>query len=280
MAERRIKDLASLLKSSSRLSQLRTLDCIGVVTRDRASDDEVQFGMMFHLPSLKYVTLKAILETPNQEMVLDDWFKIARSLSRAVLCLHLAGWLHKGIRSENILYFVDDNGKISYADPFLVGFEYTREVSKQAQTESVTDDLEANLYRHPDVQGVPQEPAIAAGPQPAQVQAPTRTPFGMKHDIFSVGMVLLELGTQRTALQMYDEAIRSNEYGEHSAVAFRDWVVAKEIPKLGGLRGAGYMMATVWCVKSDFNGIDNENMQRCFYKDVVRAMGSFGGNSE
>jgi hypothetical protein len=280
MAERRIKNLASLLKSSSRLAEMRTLDCVGVVTRELASDHEVQFGMMFRVPSLKYVTLKAILEGSHEGMVLGDWFKIAHSVSRAVLCLHLAGWLHKGIRSENILYFVDGNGKIPYADPILAGFEYTREASAQGQTESVTDDLEANLYRHPDVQGVPQEPADTGGQQTSQAQTPARPSFGMKHDIFGVGMVLLELGTQRSALKMYDEAVGSGEYGRHSAVAFQDWVVAKEIPKLGGLRGADYMMATAWCVKSEFDGTDTEELQRSFYKDVVRGMGSFGGVGE
>jgi hypothetical protein len=97
----------------------------------------------------------------------------------------------------------------------------------------------------------------------------------MKHDIFSVSMVLLELGTQRSAIQIYDETVQSNEYGEHSAAAFCDLVISKEIPKLGGLRGADYPAAAAWCVKSETDGADTEEMQRSFYKHVVRAMGSF-----
>jgi hypothetical protein len=42
MAGNRIKNLAPLLKWSSRLEDLRILDCIGVITRDGLSDDEVR----------------------------------------------------------------------------------------------------------------------------------------------------------------------------------------------------------------------------------------------
>ncbi|KAL5585854.1 hypothetical protein FOVSG1_013546 [Fusarium oxysporum f. sp. vasinfectum] len=94
MAEYRIKNLARLLKESSKLQDLRTMNCIGVITRDGLSDDEVRYGIIFKMPTKKYTTLKAILERSQNDMYLDDWFKIARSVTRAVLCLHLAGWLH------------------------------------------------------------------------------------------------------------------------------------------------------------------------------------------
>jgi hypothetical protein len=49
------------------------------------------------------------------------------------------------------LYFVDDNGKFSYAEPVVAGFQYSQQIAAPGQTESVTDDLEANLYGHPEV---------------------------------------------------------------------------------------------------------------------------------
>ncbi|EMD60351.1 hypothetical protein COCSADRAFT_98758, partial [Bipolaris sorokiniana ND90Pr] len=46
-----------------------------------------------------------------------------------LLYIHLAGWLHKGIRSDNILFFAENNGGFSYDQSFVVGFEYSREAS-------------------------------------------------------------------------------------------------------------------------------------------------------
>ncbi|KAJ4309383.1 hypothetical protein N0V84_011531 [Fusarium piperis] len=274
MAENRIKNLARLLKRSSRLEDLRTLDCIGVVSRDGLSDNEVRHGIIFRIPSKRYTTLKAILEGPQDDIFLDDWFKVARSVTRAVLCLHLAGWLHKGLRSENILYFAKDDGTISYEEPYLAGFEYSREISALGQTEGVTDDLEANLYQHVEVQGVPEDSENAEKGQSAQHQG--RTPFSMKHDIYSVGMLLLELGLQKPVIQMYEEATKGEGY-EHSAAAFQEWIVSSELPKLGRSRGKEYLMATGLCLKSGFEGTSVEELQHAFYRDVVKLIsGSLG----
>ncbi|KAF4449579.1 hypothetical protein F53441_7146 [Fusarium austroafricanum] len=270
MAEHRIKNLARLLKWSSRLEDLRTLDCIGVITRDGLSDDEVRYGVVFSIPTKKYTTLKAILEGSQDDIYLDDWFKVARSVTRAVLCLHLAGWLHKGLRSENILYFIDDEGHISYEDPYLAGFEYSREISAPGQTEGVTDDLEANLYRHEEVQGVPEEPSKDDEGQSA------KTPFAMKHDIYSIGILLLELGLQRPVIQIHGEASQSGDY-EHSSGAFREWILSKSLPKLGRSRGKEYMRATELCLKSVFTGTSSDELQQAFYKSVVKPIsGSWG----
>ncbi|RSL86509.1 hypothetical protein CEP51_002759 [Fusarium floridanum] len=273
MAENRIKNLARLLKKSSRLEDLRTLHCIGVVSRDGLSDDEVRYGIIFRMPSKRYTTLKAILEGPQDGIFLDDWFKVARSVTRAVLCLHLAGWLHKGLRSENILYFTEDDGIISYEEPYLAGFEYSREISAPGQTEGVTDDLEANLYRHVEVQGLPEEAENAEEGESADSKG--RTPFAMKHDIYSVGILLLELGLQKPVIQLYEAATKDEGY-EHSATAFWEWVVSRELPKLGQLRGKEYLMATGLCLRSGFKGTDEE-LQHAFYRDVVKPIsGSWG----
>ncbi|WKT51430.1 hypothetical protein QSH57_016400 [Fusarium oxysporum f. sp. vasinfectum] len=270
MAGNRIKNLSRLLKWSSRLEDLRTLDCIGVITRDGLSDDEVRYGIIFCVPTKKYTTLKAILEGSQDNVYLDDWFNVAKSVTRAVLCLHLAGWLHKGLRSENILYFQDDAGDISFEEPYLAGFEYSREISAPGQTEGVTDDLEANLYRHEEVQGVPEEPS-----QDGQGK-PTKTTFAMKHDIYSIGIFLLELGLQKPIIQLYEEATQAENY-EHSAAAFRKWVLTEALPKLGRSRGKEYMRAAELCLKSEFEGASTDEIQQAFYKSVVKPIsGSWG----
>jgi len=287
MAKSRFQSLASLLKESPKVPDIRILECLGVVMRD-LTDDEIHYGLVSRAPSTRYKTLKDILSGPPDDMALDDWFAIAHSIARAVLCIHLSGWLHKGIRSENILYFLDNEGKISYNKPYIAGFEYSRQALKYTHTESVCDDMEANLYRHIEVQEVPSDSATANN----------KVSFSSKHEIFSVGVILLELGLQRSAIDIYKDAKRSGGCPErHSATAFSDWIVEKELPKLGRLRGKGYLETTKVCLKLDFGNstqavssevVDGELLQneaeviqKYFWRDVVRPIsGGVGGLSE
>ncbi|KAF4540152.1 Het-s domain protein [Lasiodiplodia theobromae] len=52
------------------------------------------------------------------------------------------------------------------------------------------NDLERNLYRHPDRQGRP------------------KTSFSKLHDIYALGVVLLEIGLWEMALSLYQRAAR------------------------------------------------------------------------
>jgi serine/threonine protein kinase len=277
MIERRIKNLARLLKSKYKPEELRTLDCVGVVSKEGSRDYETEYGMMFRVPSTKFRDLRSLLNCPPENMFLGDWFQIARSMARAVLCLHLAGWLHKGIKSENLLYFTGDDCSIAYDEPYLVGFEYSRELLAYGQTEGVTDDLESNLYRHEEVQGPPQESLVAYHDATDNQATPrARVPFSMKHDIFSVGMVLLELGLQQPAIEMYNEASKGADYGDHSAAKFHKWILDYKVPQLGRLRGKEYVDATTFCLSADFASVTPEGIQRVFYLNVVRALNVFG----
>jgi hypothetical protein len=171
------------------------------------------------------------------------------------------------------LYFEDDKGNITYGEPYLVGFEYSREISAPGQTEGVTDDLEANLYRHEEVQGVPEEPS-----NEESQQTTNKTSFALKHDIYSIGILLLELGLQKPVIQIQEEANQTEDY-EHSAAAFREWMLRKSLPKLGRSRGKEYMMATELCLKSEFEGTSTDEFQQAFYKGVVKPIsGSWGGD--
>jgi hypothetical protein len=69
---------------------------------------------------------------------------------------------------------------VDYDNPFVVGFEFSREESDRSTTEQ-DDKLERNIYRHPDRQGPPE------------------ARFNMLHDIYSLGVVLLEIGLSRPA---------------------------------------------------------------------------------
>jgi serine/threonine protein kinase len=199
MIQHRIENLARLLKADYKPVELQTLDCIGIITRYLQGGD-LEHGMLFKFRGGRSATLSTILEGDCESLDAGEWYQLATTFSRAVLFLHLAGWLHKGIRSDNLMFFVRDGNSFVYDKPYIVGFEYTREASSARQTEGVDDDFEFNLYRHPEVQGLPAQNSMS-------IPIPTpRTPFDYQHDIYSLGIVLLELGLKEAAKNIQQRA--------------------------------------------------------------------------
>ncbi|TKA68936.1 hypothetical protein B0A49_05343 [Cryomyces minteri] len=99
----------------------------------------------------------------------------------------LAGFVHKNISPENVL--VMEQADTVLGKPFLVGFEKFR--LADGQTYRSGDVLwEENLYRHPKRQG----------PQPEE-------DYVMQHDIYSLGVCLLEIGLW-TSFVTYDSQMK------------------------------------------------------------------------
>ncbi|KAL8790277.1 MAG: hypothetical protein Q9195_006435 [Heterodermia aff. obscurata] len=169
-----VRDLARTL-SCSQPSTLGLLQCIGVMKKLDTSGKISQYQFVFLYPSEHYTTtssLRALLL--RGPISLDAKYAIAKSLTRGVLAVHSADFVHKSIRPDNILVFNDSNDQETKA--YLVGFEQIRPAA--ASTSLIGDMLwERNLYRHPSRQGV----------RPEHI-------YIMQHDIYSLGVCLLEIG--------------------------------------------------------------------------------------
>ena len=114
---------------------------------------------------------------------LSHKLRAAQELAKAVSYVHVFGFVHKGIRPESVLSFECEQA--SESPLFLVGFEDFRQ--EDGQTQRLGDDVaERNLYRHPSRQGV----------------SPS-SDFFMQHDIYSLGVCLLEIGLWQSFIQ-YD----------------------------------------------------------------------------
>lgn len=160
---------------------------------------------------------------------LNQRLEFAKRLATAVLFVHAIGWVHKSIMSQNVL-ILGRNGrdprmpgeekksqstKWSLNSPYLVGFEIAR--SNEAETipgASVRLPLAISVYKHPELQD------------------DTHVRFDMAHDVYSLGVVLLELGIW-SPLEERPELQGISEPRDIAKALFR---VANEVEILMGKR--------------------------------------------
>ncbi|KAK6503325.1 hypothetical protein TWF481_008348 [Arthrobotrys musiformis] len=100
--------------------------------------------------------------------------QLAKELIKSVSYIHACNFVHKNITPENILIF--SNNQSSLGRGFLLGFDQFRNANFQT---SYFGDFawHRNLYRHPQRQG----PFV-------------QDRYIMQHDIYSIGVCLLEIG--------------------------------------------------------------------------------------
>jgi len=264
----RIKDVARLLRSDQKPDELRTLPCLGIVEEE--DKRQKQYGLLYSLPSpSKSYTLRDVLIS-QRDLMLGDYFTIAQVLSRAVLFIHLAGWLHKGIRSDNVLFFASDLADIDPVYPYLVGFEYSRADERNALTEELADDREFNLYRHPDSQGAPIDPVEEGNCNGTSVLR-LRSSYRRQYDLYSLGVILVEIGTRKTAQTILEEASSDPGFGRYSPEKFQALLMDKMVPLLGPSMGRLYRDATSLCISGNFD-LTDRTLEAALYLDVVKQL--------
>lgn len=173
---------------------LKTLDCIGFVQ----DWDNSQFGLLFQVPdqadvvsgpvSLHSWLARAELGgRPIPLPTLAHRIRLARDLAYTLAELHFAGILHRALHSGNVLLFPDRVTKsVSSAVPYLGGFGASRLEQDESLSQSVHqgpfDD-----YKHPELRDTSS--VLAAGG--------SRRTFRRRYDVYSLGLVLLEIGLWR-----------------------------------------------------------------------------------
>ncbi|KAI5841303.1 hypothetical protein BZA05DRAFT_385302 [Tricharina praecox] len=182
---RRVRALGNLLcQPSASDAGFHTLSCRCIIKeKDHNGRALNRYAFLFRLPdgnSGEPISLSAAITIHHSHRpTLGQRFQIAKTLATTVFQLHSVGWLHKSIRSENILFF-GAPGQM-YSQQYLVGFEFSRDENDTSTMEQ-DDALERNIYRHPDRQGPPD------------------TRFSVLHDIYSLGVILLEIGLWRPVI--------------------------------------------------------------------------------
>ncbi|KAF5674081.1 hypothetical protein FCIRC_7850 [Fusarium circinatum] len=105
-SQNQIHDLALLLHSEKKPQEFRTLECIAMVDMPVAEEEDAQYGLVFKLEEghQVYTLLELLSREESTPKSLTERLKLVKLLSKTLLLLHLGSWLHKGIRSDNVLF--------------------------------------------------------------------------------------------------------------------------------------------------------------------------------
>lgn len=276
----RVKSLAALLNRAANAKNLNALQCLGYFDDIRSS----RIGFILALPSPsgnpnlvsaqgvvqlganpQIISLYSILgaDKPSESVPdLGSRISLALTLARNLLQLHAAGWLHKGLRSENVLFFnstpLTPSAPPEITHPHLVGFDYSRPDTDFAITETLTTYSKTqDYYRHPS-----SIQAIGAA-------NPVTSRYRRSFDVYSLGCILLEIGLWRRLEEFWKD-----KYSKEPTL-FRERLIALWSKDLGRMCGKTYEGVVRLCLNgisvpgnSEQSSSDKQDLD-AFYQAVV-----------
>jgi hypothetical protein len=195
-----ISRLTILMRSMADPS-FHSLPCLGYF-HDKSKK---KFGIGYEILKTEMTEGEEIDVLPLESLIrmqsnpsLNCRLQIGRDLAETILQIHTAGWLHKGIRSENILFLKPRGSgadKALAGRAIIVGYGYARPDTAEAAEFTMLPDnkRQSDLYRHPEARGY------------------GRKSYEKTFDLYSLGCVLLELALWKPLAEI------------HSAVGDRDW---------------------------------------------------------
>ena len=223
--EQRVNTLTQLLKTPES-KEFRTIKCLQYFHEPKLW----RYGLVFQNPShyLHPISLRQIIQNVglNRKPSLDQKFLIAQAIGRALLKWHMADWVHQGMAAHNIIFFHDGN-HIDFANPYLCGFEYARPLDDRSLLRSAWD-FKRSVYCHPSRQGL-------------QSKA-----FRKEHDIYSFGIVMMELGLW----DLVEDCFPSSAVIGKNISSYEVWskIVGNAKGRLSHYMGNSYSQATLLCL--------------------------------
>ncbi|KAJ3769038.1 hypothetical protein FB446DRAFT_774593 [Lentinula raphanica] len=248
----RQKRIAEVFHSSD-LPSMHLLSCLGLS----------EYTLVYEIPRAEVEigdhdwdswvpTLASALEG-GVRMSLEDRFRIATEITMAVMEIHAAGWVHKNIRSDNILLFyggtpgqrgVMETAQIGTA--YLVGFGGARP-QIYVSTRLAEIDSVKQRYHHPERKGT-------------WIQK-----FDIRHDMYSLGVVLVELGLGRHLYELSKKLPDTDSRAEEDHRYLID-----SANGLGTIVGTKYANAVLTCLTaSTQKGKTTDILREEFYDGVL-----------
>jgi serine/threonine protein kinase len=240
----RLGDLAKILSGldACKPADLRVLDCVAFF-----HDPSYRFGLVFRFPptharaesvdplSLHEFIVKTRERPRDPRPLLGDLFYLAIAVAESLGGFHNISWFHKNVSSRNILLFPDliTPPHLSVRSPYIAGFDNSRPIDYEnfAYTEGPQFADDQDLYQHPEY--IFQE---------------DKTRFKQRYDIYSLGVVLLEIGLWKCI----SEIRKQKDLSELTVEDFHKRLIEKYVPQLGERMGRTYRDAASMCFNGDF----------------------------
>ncbi|CAM1503012.1 Fc.00g077880.m01.CDS01 [Cosmosporella sp. VM-42] len=280
----RVRKLAALLNHSPKPEAFRTPHCLGFFDKTNADipEDDVdildrRLGLIFERPddddlhtSLPPVSLRDLLQDSSvRKPRVTERIKLAHAISNCLLYLHAVNWLHKGLRSHNVLFFRTRSGHVDYRKPYLSGFDFSRPGGSDEMTDAPGVDAEHDLYRHPSAQSNRRR---------------DRERSKKSFDIYSLGVIFVELAHWCTVENVLRIELRRARGRPDIVRRVREGLLSEEqIAAVGADMGEKFEEATRKCLKGegelglkkgDVETVDEvaETLSMRFYEDVVKRL--------
>ena len=202
--DRRVSQVAAFLHEIE--PSFHSLPCRGFVKDHEAN----RYGYVFDLPESlsasnpllgqpsirpsqpvlpEMHSLRKMLDQTGQTPSLNSRLRLSVIILETILNLHTSGWLHKELRSANVILIrqascADAPLDLSSYETYVAGYTYARADNPDELTEPLASSTEVDVYRHPSSLG------------------DSRRPFSKTFDLFSVGCTLLEIGLWKNLRQI------------------------------------------------------------------------------
>ena len=234
IARERLTKLALICHRAKNPEGLRILECCGF-TEDKNKN---AFGMFSALPrdfnpTKPLVSLEDLLATDKRPSVAAR-LRLARQLASSLYSFHLVGWFHKSYSSKNVAFFHDSNKNLALDRPIMLGFKLSRPEDAPNLSYKVAPRTD-ELFLHPAV----RDDSKMTGPN-----------YGRRYDIYSLGVLLYEIGTWKSV---------THQYGDVTYLTpeeFKAKLVAKAASNLPFYLGTRYRDIVIRCLLGEDSGDD------------------------
>lgn len=265
MLQTHMQTLALLLGTAD--NTFASLHCLGL----SVAKDSLRFGLVYDVPrapSLRPNKQRDIrnlydLILSGVKCSLEDRIRIGLKLAEAVLQLHTAGWLHKSIRSSNIVFVggaKDSDELFLTGSPYLVGYDYARPESETNLTQLPDAPLYTELYRHPSKRG-----HVATG-------------FKKRFDLYALGCLLLELALWEPLVNIISRYTEKDWFkviveaeASKKDVSLPSFLELVQTPAFAGevkhAAGPSFLDSIAMCITGDSK--EDEDVSLSIQKDVV-----------
>ena len=236
----RVEKLVALLSDPRKPELLRVPQCIGYFVDPKNSNEGCRrgrLGFVFEMLSATAgvpLSLRQLLKR-RLKPLLTERIALAKAICNCLLSLHSVNWLHKGLRSHNIVFSSGKNGDVDLSCPFLSGFGYARPAFRGDMTEIPSQNPEYDMYRHPRMHGL--------GPWEG------RQGFKRTFDIYSLGVVLVEIANWLSIEEVLELGDPKTLDDPTLADIQRRLLDEKMLRKIGSNAGCRFRDATLSCLK-------------------------------